>query len=236
MRRILIVEDDPTLGSLLVGRLREVGYDTLLAADGTEGLRLALERPPDLVILDLILPGMEGWEVCRRLREAGDTPILMLTARTDPADVVRGLELGADDYVRKPFEPAELEARVLALLRRSNGVAPSARTLYDDDVLSIDPARRLVTRYGAPVRLTPTEFRLLVYLAARPDQVVSHAELLSEVWGPAYAEDTSVLAVYVRYLREKLEDDPHNPDYVRTEWGVGYRFHADERAATEQRP
>jgi DNA-binding response OmpR family regulator len=222
--RILIIEDDVTLGGMLSERLRDRGHDAILAADGAQGLQRALDDSPDLVILDLMLPGLDGWEICRRLRETSDVPVLMLTARIDAQDVVRGLELGADDYVRKPFDLAELESRVMALLRRADGFGIEPSQLYDDGVLRIDPERRIVTRHGQPVRLTPTEFRLLAYLASHADRAISQAELVREVWGPEYIDDASVVTVYVRYLREKLEDAPSRPEYIRTEWGMGYRF------------
>jgi DNA-binding response OmpR family regulator len=223
--KILIIEDDVTLGGMLSERLRDRGHDAVHALDGAQGLQRALADSPDLVILDLMLPGVDGWEICRRLREKSDAPVLMLTARTDPQDVVRGLELGADDYVRKPFDLAELESRVMALLRRADGdfgIEPSQ--VYDDGVLRIDSERRIVTRYGQSVRLTPTEFRLLAFLAANAGRTLSQAELVREVWGPQYIDDASVVTVYIRYLREKLEDAPSNPEYIRTEWGLGYRF------------
>jgi DNA-binding response OmpR family regulator len=232
--RILIIEDDVTLGGMLTERLRDRGHDAVHARDGADGLQRALEDSPDLIILDLMLPGVDGWEICRRLRETSDAPVLMLTARTDPQDVVRGLELGADDYVRKPFDLAELESRVMALLRRANGFGIEPSQVYDDGVLRIDPERRIVTRYGQSVRLTPTEFRLLAYLAAHADRAITQAELVREVWGPEYIDDASVVTVYVRYLREKLEEVPSSPEYIRTEWGLGYRFTARRHEASSR--
>jgi DNA-binding response OmpR family regulator len=234
MPRILIIEDDPTLGGMLRQRLHDHGHETTLAADGAQGLQHALDDHPELVILDISLPGVDGWEICSRLRERSAAPVLMLTARTDAQDVVRGLELGADDYLRKPFDLAELESRVMALLRRANGFDVASPPVYDDGVLRIDPERRIVTRYGRPVRLTPTEFRLMAYLVARAGRAISHAELVREVWGPEYADDPSVLAVYIRYLREKLEEVPSNPVYIHTEWGAGYRFTPRPSGVTER--
>ncbi len=221
---LLIIEDDITLSRLLASHLQSLGYTALTAASGPEGLRLAQEAKPDLVILDVMMPTMDGWEVCRRLRAASDVPILMLTAKGAQEDVIQGLELGADDYIKKPFDLRELELRIEAILRRGGSARGDETGVYDDGVLRIDLERRFVTRQGQPVHLTPTEFRLLAYLLRRRGRVVPHVELLTEVWGPEYAEDTANLSVYVRYLREKLEEVPGEPRYICTEWGVGYRF------------
>jgi two-component system KDP operon response regulator KdpE len=226
MSRILIVEDDPTLGGLLAEHLRAGGHDATLAAEGQRGLDLALDAAPDLLILDVMLPGLDGWELLRRLRATSALPVLMLTARADQEDLLRGLALGADDYVRKPFDLRELDLRIAGLLRRASaaGAPPAEPGVYDDGVLLVDIPRRLVARRGRPIHLTPTEFRLLAHLAANAGRPISHADLLAAAWGPEYADDASVLAVYIRYLREKLEDDAAHPAYIVTEWGVGYRF------------
>ena len=222
--KLLIIEDDTTLNRLLVSHFRSLGYDVVATTGGAEGVRLAEEARPGLVILDIMMPGMDGWEVCRRLRESSSIPILMLTAKGAQEDVVQGFELGADDYLKKPFDLRELELRIEAILRRSGAAPGDARNVFDDGELRVDLERRLVTRQGQAVHLTPTEFRLLSHLLQQRGRVVPHEELLTEVWGPEYVQDTANLSVYVRYLREKLEAVPSEPRYICTEWGVGYRF------------
>jgi DNA-binding response OmpR family regulator len=222
--KLLIIEDDATLARLLARHLQGSGHEVVLANDGPEGLHLAYETHPHLVILDIMMPGMDGWKVCQRLREMADVPILILTAKGDQDDVIRGLQLGADDYVTKPFDLKELQLRIEVILRRARSDQAGPTDLYDDKTLLVDVARRLVLRCGQPVHLTPTEFRLLSYLIRHRDRTVPHAEILREVWGPQYSEDTANLSVYIRYLREKIEQEPGSPDYVITEWGVGYRF------------
>jgi DNA-binding response OmpR family regulator len=222
--RLLIIEDDLTLNSLLAAYLGNRGYEIRSARDGEEGLRLAEEEQPNLVILDIMMPGMDGWETCRRLRQTSQMPILMLTAKVGQEDVIQGLELGADDYLKKPFDLKELELRVQAILRRSSAPAAEPAAIYDDERLHVDVERRLVMLEGRPVHLTPTEFRLLGYLVGHRDRAVPHEELLAEVWGPEYTDDTAILSVYIRYLREKLEEKPGQPRHICTEWGVGYRF------------
>jgi two-component system response regulator ResD len=235
--KILIIEDDVILGRLLAEQLGVAGRSVQVAVDGPEGLRLAYETHPDLIILDIMMPGMDGWQVCQRLREMADVPILMLTAKGDQDDVIRGLQLGADDYVKKPFDLKELELRIEAVLRRAREQTAPNQAGFNDGMLEVDLERRLVLRRGRPVHLTPTEFRLLSYLIHHRDRTVPHAELLREVWGPLYTEDTANLSVYVRYLREKIEDTPGSPAYVVTEWGVGYRFGVPSgSAAHERRP
>jgi two-component system KDP operon response regulator KdpE len=229
--RILIIEDDLTLSKLLAERLSARGYEAYTAPDGQEGLRLAYETHPDLVILDIMMPGMDGWQVCQRLREMSSLPILVLTAKGEQDDIIRGLQLGADDYVKKPFDLTELELRIEAILRRMQSAPSSEPAVFDDGTLKVDLERRLVLRRGMPVHLTPTEYRLLGYLVRNRDRTMGHGELLREVWGPQYAEDTANLSVYVRYLREKIEEAPGNPNYILTEWGVGYRFQSGSRGA-----
>ena len=230
--KLLIIEDDTTLSQTLAASLSYHGHEVRTAADGVAGLQAAADWTPDLVILDVMMPGMDGWEVCRRLRETSDTPVIMLTARGTQDDVIQGLSTGADDYIKKPFDLRELELRIDAVLRRSQaraaGDADAASTLFDDGWLVIDPDRRVVLRGGMPVHLTPTEFRLLIYLVQRRGRPIPHNELLREVWGPAYVDETANLAVYIRYLREKVEETPANPRYICTEWGMGYRF-SDEQ-------
>jgi two-component system KDP operon response regulator KdpE len=221
--RLLIVEDDETLSQLLAAHLSNRGYDVTLASRGREGLQLATAARPDLVILDIMMPDMDGWTVAARLREVSDVPIIMLTALSDRDEVVRGLRAGADDYVTKPFDAEELDLRIQAVLRRVASAA-AQDDVYDDGVLAVDLPRRLVLRRGKAVHLTPTEFGVLAHLVRNRGRVVGHDELIASAWGDTYAADSAVLAVYIRHLREKLEEDPSAPVYVQTEWGTGYLF------------
>jgi len=223
VRRILIVEDDAELPKLVGMALEQEGFEVLTATDGAQGLRIAYRHHPDLVILDIMMPRVDGWKTCERLREMSDVPIIMLTAKTAEADVLKGLSLGADDYVIKPFSIAELVARVQACLRRAeSGNSHVESTLLTSGPLSIDLARRKVTLHGEPVDLTPTEFRLLSLLAHNRGEVVPHRKLLTEVWGPEYVEEYDYLHLYVSYLRRKIEKDPAKPEFIKTAWGEGY--------------
>ena len=237
--KLLIVEDDEVLRGVLEARLTTAGHTVLTAPDGQAGLRLAYQHRPDLIVLDVMMPGMDGWETCQRLREMSDVAILMVTARGGEQEVIRGLTLGADDFVRKPFSLDELELRISAILRRISAAARSsaasgacAASFYDDGHLRIDLDRRMVIRRGKPLHLTPTEFNLLTYLVKQADHVVPHTQLLTAVWGAEYADDTPVLSVYVRYLREKVENDPRHPVYIHNERGIGYRFVRQDAAAS----
>jgi|BarGraNGADG00212_2_1021979.scaffolds.fasta_scaffold04634_4 DNA-binding response OmpR family regulator len=229
MTKLLIIEDDATLARGLAISLELQSYEARVAANGVAGLQLVAKWQPDLVLLDVMMPGMDGWEVCRRLREVADIPIIMLTARGMRQDVIQGLTCGADDYVRKPFDLQELELRIKALLRRSQPQRNGDVDLFDDGRLLIDLERRIVLCRGQPLHLTPTEFRLLAYLVRHIGRVVAHEELVRAVWGPRYADETANLGVYIRYLREKLEETPNSPQYICTEWGIGYRFAAAAR-------
>lgn len=222
--RILILEDDSDLLVLLTEYFCAAGYEIISAQTGEDALLLAEAQQPDLAILDVMVPGMDGWEVLRRLRARSPIPALFLTGKATQEDVVQGLLLGADDYVKKPFDLRELELRVAAIARRSPPAAVPDPDLYDDGNLRIDLKRRTAAVCGKPVRLTPTEYRLLAYLLRHADRAVSHAELLREVWGPAYVDDVANLQVYVRYLREKIEQNPKQPRYIATAWGAGYQF------------
>jgi two-component system KDP operon response regulator KdpE len=223
--KILCIDDDAHLLKIVQLSLRGEGYQVFTAQDGAQGLREAFTTQPDLVLLDIMMPDMDGWEVLARLRAISDMPILMLTAKDDEADVVKGLNLGADDYVVKPFSREELTARIRAALRRARLPSGSHKTaIYGDDHLSIDFVRRKVMVGGELVNLTPTEFRLLTCLVRHAGRVVPHKVLLSEIWGPEYIDETQYLKLYVRYLREKIEKDPSNPEYILTEWGEGYYF------------
>lgn len=219
--RILVVDDDVALAEMIGIVLQNEGYEVVFCADGSAALTQFQENNPDLVLLDVMLPGMDGFDVCRSIRRVSDAPIVMLTARSDTADVVTGLEAGADDYVPKPFKPKELVARVRARLRgREDSQADEGLSLQD---LSIDVAGHIVKREGRVIALTPLEFDLLVTLARSPWKVFSREELLEQVWGYRHAADTRLVNVHVQRLRSKIERDPERPELVVTVRGVGYR-------------
>ncbi|GFE25871.1 response regulator transcription factor [Streptomyces nigrescens] len=228
-RRVLVVEDDPTVAEVVTGYLSRAGYTTAHAADGVAALDRAADFRPHLVVLDLMLPGIDGLEVCRRLRR-GDgpaVPVVMLTARGEEADRILGLELGADDYVTKPFSPRELVLRIGSVLRRAESAPPAAEpaaVLRAGD-LTADPGGRRADRAGRALSLTAREFDLLVFLMRHPGRVFSREELLHRVWGWEFG-DLSTVTVHVRRLREKIEADPAAPRLVTTVWGAGYRFDA----------
>lgn len=231
--RVLVVDDEEGILELVEYHLRRAGFDVLLAHTGLDGYRMATETRPDLVILDLMLPDMDGFEVCRRIRRHSDVPVLMLTARTDDVDKIVGLEIGADDYVTKPFNPRELVARVRALLRRAGhsgegAESPSERLQFGDVV--VDVARKNVRLRGKELQLSPTEFALLEVFVQGPERVWSRDELLDRVWGEDFVGDPRVVDVYVRYLREKLGDDASAPRWIETVRGMGYRWRAHKRA------
>ncbi len=225
--KILVVDDEETMVRSLSTLLAEEGYEVTVAADGPQALEAARAERPDLILLDVMLPGVDGMEVCRQIRTWSTVPIIMLTAKTGEVDKVVGLEVGADDYVTKPFSPRELVSRVKAVLRRTETAAPAPAgkaTLQVDDRLSVNFDRREVLLEGKPVKLRPTEYRLLYHLVNNAGWVVPHDQLLAKVWGYEYREETHYLRLYVNYLRQKLEKDPANPKYILTERGVGYRF------------
>ncbi len=223
---VLVVDDEPTVREVVSRYLELGGYRVAEAGDGPAALRAATAMLPDLVVLDLMLPGMDGIEVCRRLRAAAPTPIVMLTAKGHEADRIVGLELGADDYVVKPFSPRELVARVRSVLRRTHGVAsdPVASTRVWVGDLMIDPATRDVEVAGRKVSLTAREFELLLFFARHPRQVFTRGQLLQRVWEYTWLGDTSTVTVHIRRLREKVEENPSEPLRVQTVYGVGYRF------------
>ncbi len=226
MKRILIIEDDKDIVELVRYNLEKDGFQVLATGDGTTGLAQLRKSSPDLLILDLMLPKVSGLEVCKEVRRDGALnrlPILMLTARGEEADRVVGLELGADDYVTKPFSPRELVARIKALLRRVEAPGSGEKPI-DVGQLRIDPAAYRVTRSGKAVPLSTLEFRLLYYLAARPNKVFSRDQLLDAVWGTERFVTPRSVDVYVRRLREKIEPDPQHPAYVKTIRGAGYLF------------
>ena len=218
--RVLIVDDDTALAEMLGIVLRSEGYEPFLCSDGDGALAAFREHKPDLVLLDLMLPGIDGIDVCRQIRAESGVPIVMLTAKTDTIDVVVGLESGADDYVVKPFKPKELVARIRARLRRTE--EPTQEMLEIGDLV-IDVAGHSVKRDGQPIQLTPLEFDLLVALARKPWQVFTREVLLEQVWGYRHAADTRLVNVHVQRLRSKVERDPENPDVVVTVRGVGYK-------------
>ena len=219
--RILVVDDDLALAEMIGIVLQNEGFRVVFCGDGSQALAQFQEHHPDLVLLDVMLPGMDGFDVCRAIRHVSDVPIVMLTARSDTSDVVTGLEAGADDYVPKPFKPKELVARVRARLRgRDDNQADEGITLQD---LSIDVAGHVVQRDGHVIALTPLEFDLLVTLARAPWKVFSREELLKQVWGYRHAADTRLVNVHVQRLRSKIERDPEKPELVVTVRGVGYR-------------
>jgi DNA-binding response OmpR family regulator len=222
--RVLVVDDEPMVRDVLARYLEKEGFDVDVAADGEQALAACEAAPPDLVLLDLMLPLIDGLEVFRRMRERASPAVIMLTAKGEETDRVVGLELGADDYVTKPFSPREVVARVRAVLRRSSGGDRDAGRVVVVDDLEIDGPRREVRRGGTPVRLTRKEFDLLFLLASNAGRVFSRTELLEEVWDFAWDGDTSTVTVHVRRLREKVEDDPSSPRHLVTVWGVGYRF------------
>jgi two-component system, OmpR family, response regulator MtrA len=218
---VLLVEDDRSIREITALGLRSAGIETLVAADGLDGLRLFRSEGPDVVVLDVMLPGLDGLEVCRSIRADGSTPVIMLTARTDTADVVAGLEAGADDYLRKPFEMPELIARVRAALRRSQPATPA--DVITLGPLRIDPTGHSVMRDDRELPLSHTEFRLLLELARRPGQVFGRELLLDRVWGYDYLGDSRLVDVAVQRLRAKVEDDPSRPRLILTVRGAGYK-------------
>jgi DNA-binding response OmpR family regulator len=223
--KILLIDDDPGLLTLLRLGLEREGFAVVTADSGKEGLRRAYEVRPDVIILDVSMPDMDGWATCQRLRSMCDTPIIMLSAMQEQADILKGLSLGADDYLTKPCSFDELKARIRTVLRRVKGDSSDAwRATYDDGNLCIDLKDGAVTRRGEGIHLTPTESRLLMYLVSQKGRIVPHSELLISVWGLEYAGEVGYLSVYIRYLRQKIEDDPSNPRYIRTRWRMGYYF------------
>jgi DNA-binding response OmpR family regulator len=223
---VLIVDDEPLVREILARYLSREGFSVSTASDGLQALERWQAEPPDLVLLDLMLPEVNGLEVFRRARETDDTPVIMLTAKGEEADRLVGLEIGADDYVTKPFSPREVVARVRAVLRRSargGELHPPATPLRFGDIC-VDARRREVRRGDRPVALTRREFELFLLLASNPGTAFSRAELLDRVWDFAWAGDSSTVTVHIRRLREKLEMDPSSPRHLVTVWGVGYRF------------
>ena len=223
MSSVLVVDDEPIVREVVVSYLRREGYRTLEAEDGVAARELIEREQLALVILDVMLPGADGFELCRWVRARSDLPVILLTARGEETDRIVGLELGADDYVTKPFSPRELAARVRTVLRRAApGISTSDRLTFDE--LELDAGTREVHRRGSLLTLTAREFDLLWFLASHPRQVFSRDLLMDRVWGYSSALDTGTVTVHVRRLREKIEDEPSQPRFLQTVWGVGYRF------------
>jgi len=222
---ILVVEDEPSIAEVVSLYLRRAGYQVALAPDGRAALEALDRQAPELIVLDIMLPGLDGFEIARRVRLEGDVPIIMLTARRAEADRIAGLELGADDYVVKPFSPQELVSRVRAVLRRTKGgSAENREQALSFGELVIDPQTRLVTLRGGEMTLTAKEFDLLWLLACHPRQGFTRRQLLERVWGLSDYIDPGTVTVHVRRLREKIEIDPSSPEHIITLWGVGYKF------------
>ena len=226
MAKILVVDDEPNIREVVGLYLRQDGHAVVVAADGEEGLRLYRQARPDLVVLDLMLPGLSGLEVCRRIQGERRVPLIMLTAKGEEEDRIVGLGVGADDYVVKPFSSRELVARVAAVLRRVNeaSAGPANGEVLSFGELQIDPNTRIVTVQGDPVTLTAREFDLLHHMASSPGRVFTRDQLMESVWGYTFAAETSTVTVHVRRLREKVEAYPAHPRRLLTVWGVGYRF------------
>lgn len=225
--KILVVDDERIVTEVVERYLAREGYDVRRAGDGSEALRIGQEWSPDLIVLDLMLPGVDGLEVCRRLRANTQVPIIMLTARGEEIDRIVGLEMGADDYMVKPFSPRELVARIKAILRRTTTIPLQTRGgALQFDAVAIKPQPRVVTVNRQEVHLTAKEFDLLLFLALHAGQVFTREQLMDKVWDYTYAGDTSTVTVHIRRLREKIEADPLKPRYIKTVWGVGYKFEA----------
>jgi two-component system KDP operon response regulator KdpE len=225
--KALIIDDDPQIRRALRAGLERNGYTVELAASGEQGLDAAAEQPPDVVILDLAMPGLDGLEVCRQLREWSSVPIIVLSVREGEKDKIAALDLGADDYLTKPFSLDELLARLRAVLRRAGGPEEPEPPSFAAGDLQIDFTRRRVTLAGNEVHLTPIEYDLLRYMALHPDRVLTHRQLLTKVWGAAYSEDIHTLRVHIANLRHKIEPDPARPRLLHTEPRIGYRFRTD---------
>ena len=228
-KKILVVDDEPAQIRLADQVLTNKGYEVLKAGNGQEALRVIFEHKPDLVLLDVVMPGIDGWQTCSRIREVSDIPIIMLTGkRNSEDDIVRGLDYGADEYLSKPLGNRELVARVRAALRRAE--RPSYRDgrnkiLFSDDYLTVNVAERRVTVNGERIKLTAREFRLLALLVENADRVLTHQQVLENVWGWEYIDDVDYVRIYISHLRQKIEPDPSQPKYILTEPGVGYYFH-----------
>lgn len=223
---ILVIDDDRILVQLVASTLQQDGYQVMIAYDGQEGLRQMYTGRPDLIILDINMPTMDGWTVCQRIREVSNIPVVMLTAQGDPEEIIRGLDMGADDYILKPFELHVLMARVRANLRRATTepILLKQDIVYSDDYLTINLEEHRVSVKGEPIRLTPTEFNLIAHLVEASPRIVPYRDLLEQIWGFEYIDDIDYLRVYIWHLRRKIEPSPKDPTYIINELGIGYRF------------
>lgn len=224
---ILLIDDDASLHQLLGQYLEDVDFQMFHAESGMEGLKLLFDHRPDIILLDVMMPRMDGWETCRRIRELTDVPVIFLTAKSDEPSRLEGFRLGADDFIAKPFSFAELTARVEAVLRRTHKMPASGKAENDSLVcgpFELDHSRRRATKNGEPLELTPTEYKLLETLMTRANTIFTQTQLVTAVWGPEYADDTGYIRRYVWHLRQKIEDDPNHPQHLLTERGFGYRF------------
>ncbi len=223
--KLLIIEDDADLVKALELYFSRAGYEVVTAANGLEGLQVLYKERPDIVILDIAMPKLDGWEVCRRIRELSQVPIVILTARVQEDERVKGLKLGADDYVVKPFSLKELDARLEAVLRRARAARPMKEgVIFANNELVIDSDRLIVTREGRHVELTLAELRLLLFLAENEGRVLTHKQILEKIWGAEYVDDVDYVKLFVYRLRRKIEADAENPRYILSERGIGYRF------------
>lgn len=230
--KILIIDDENDFLNQAHDRLQNAGYEIILAENGIAGLRKMFVNRPDLVLLDLSLPEMDGWEVCRRIRDMSDVPVIMLSFNLRKPDILKGFSLGADDFISKPPDFPELIARIGAVLRRSSSIKRDEKpSIFQHPDLQVDWRSHQVEIRGKPVKLSPTEFKLLTCLIENRGWLVSHEELLRKVWGPDYISDRSFVKLYIRYLRQKIERDPSRPQLILTERGVGYRFVTSTREA-----
>lgn len=225
-KSILIVDDEPRMRRFVRMNLELEGFNVSEASDGLEAVRKVREEAPNLVVLDVEMPHLDGFETLAQIRSTSSAPVIMLTVRGEEEERIKGLDLGADDYVTKPFSARELVSRINAVLRRVELSSPAERSslVQVDDRLQVDFDNRLVLVEGEPVKLRPTEYRLLHYFIQNPGRMLSHEQLLSRVWGPEYVDDNQLLRLYVAYLRQKIEPDPSNPRYIFNERGIGYRF------------
>ena len=230
--KVLVVDDDVGLLTMLRLGLELEGFDVATAEDGKEGLRCAYQMRPDVVVLDVAMSEMDGCTMCERLRQVSDVPVIMLSGKSTKEDVIKGLSMGADDYLIKPCSLDELKARINSRLRRSaRNVPTEKKAIFDDGCLYVDLREEIVRKNGELVELSPIEYRLLAHLVQERGNIVPRRDLLISVWGPEYAHELRYLSVYIRYLRRKIEDDPDNPRYIRTRWKLGYYFAIDAKVA-----